>query len=180
MKKTILTLAAITTLGLAANVHAMGEKPAATATNVMTTATQGTAEVTHRMDTLQTGMLAMETSRVALSKTNDPLIKQFAQVEVDEQTTIAAIFKSMYPNAPEVTLNAENTAKLNELKSASGKAFDKMYVMGQIDGHKKLLEAQDDYISDAQNREELNVSKLARGQIKEHIMLLQAYQARMK
>ena len=180
MKKTLFTLATVAALGVAANTHAMGETPAATANNVVTASTQTQAEITHRMETLQTGMLALETSKIALSKATSPVVKQFAQLEVDEQTTIAGIFKSMYPNAPEVALSAENIQKLESLKAASASNFDMMYVKAQIDGHKKLLSIQDDYLDSAKNREEMNVTKLARGQIKEHIMLLQAYQANLK
>ena len=66
-------------------------------------------------------------------------------------------------------LDAEGKASLDKLKSASGNAFDKAYVTAQLEGHKKLLTIQEDYLKVGQNREHLSVTKLARGQIKEHI-----------
>ena len=60
-------------------------------------------------------------------------------------------------------------ATLDKLKSASGADFGKAYLTVQLDGHKKLLAIQEEYLKVGQNREHLNVTKLARGQIKEHI-----------
>jgi putative membrane protein len=51
----------------------------------------------------------------------------------------------------------------------NGAGFDKAYVAAQLDGHKKLLAIQEDYLKVGQNREHLSVAKLARGMINEHI-----------
>jgi predicted outer membrane protein len=110
------------------------------------------------------------------------MVKEFAKWEVAEQETIADILKSMETDAKaegalkpptevevEATLDAESKSSLDKLKSASGPDFDKAYVAAQLDGHKKLLTIQEDYLKVGQNREHLSVTKLARGQIKEHI-----------
>jgi len=60
-------------------------------------------------------------------------------------------------------------ATLEKLKGLSRAEFDKAYVTAQLDGHKMLLAIQEDYLKVGQNREHLSVTKLARGQIKEHI-----------
>jgi len=47
----------------------------------------------------------------------------------------------------------------------------------QIDGHQKLLAIQERYLQgNPGNRESANVAKLARGQIKEHLTMLQDMQ----
>ncbi|WP_245488399.1 DUF4142 domain-containing protein [Rhizobium ruizarguesonis] len=110
------------------------------------------------------------------------MVKEFGKWEVAEQETIADILKSMEsdgraegalkpPSESEVEamLDAEGKASLDKLKSASGKDFDKAYVTAQLDGHKKLLTIQEDYLKVGQNLEHLGVTKLARGQIKEQI-----------
>ncbi|WP_187144435.1 hypothetical protein [Microvirga massiliensis] len=52
--------------------------------------------------------------------------------------------------------------------------------MGQIEGHRELLQIQERYLaSNPQNREHMNVAKLARGMIKEHIALLDDIQKKM-
>ncbi|WP_245506042.1 DUF4142 domain-containing protein [Rhizobium leguminosarum] len=69
------------------------------------------------------------------------------------------------PTEPEVEamLDAEGKSSLDKLKSSSGKDFDKAYVTAQLDGHKKLLTIQQDYLKVGQSREHLGVTKLARG-----------------
>ena len=62
-------------------------------------------------------------------------------------------------------------------KAQPGAAFDKDYVALQIQGHQELLKIQESYLQQsAGNREMTNVAKLARGQIKEHLALLQDIQ----
>ena len=145
-------------------------------------AAPGEAEKKHAGDTKKVGSLSLATSRVAVEKASDPMVKEFAKWEVSEQETIADILKSMEmdgkaegalkpPSDSEVEamLDAEGKAALEKLRAASGAAFDKAYVMAQLDGHKKLLSIQEDYLKVGQNREHLSVTKLARGQIKQHI-----------
>lgn len=140
------------------------------------------AEKNHADETKKVGSLSLATSRVAVEKASDPMVKEFAKWEVAEQETIADILKSMEmgdkaegalkpPSESDVEamLDAESKASLDKLKSASGKDFERAYVTAQLDGHKKLLTIQEDYLRVGQNREHLSVTKLARGQIKEHI-----------
>ncbi|PZM14894.1 DUF4142 domain-containing protein [Rhizobium tubonense] len=147
-----------------------------------TAAASGDTEKKHADETKKVGSLSLATSRVALEKASDPMTKEFAKWEVAEQETIADILKSMEmgdktegalkpPSQTEVEamLDAEGKTALDKMKSASGKDFDKAYVTAQLDGHKKLLTIQEDYLKVGQNREHLSVTKLARGQIKEHI-----------
>jgi len=109
-------------------------------------------------------------------------VKEFAKWEVAEQETIADILKSMETDGKaegalkpptnaevEAILDADGKSSLEKLKSTSGKDFDKSYVAAQLDGHKMLLTIQEDYLKVGQNREHVSVTKLARGQIKEHI-----------
>ncbi|OAV49409.1 hypothetical protein A6U98_13760 [Rhizobium sp. WYCCWR10014] len=110
------------------------------------------------------------------------MIKEFAKWEVAEQETIADILKSMETDGKaegalkpptesevEAMLDADGKSSLDKLKATAGKDFDKAYVTAQLDGHKKLLTIQEDYLKVGQNREHLSVTKLARGQVKEHI-----------
>lgn len=144
--------------------------------------TTGDAEKKHADETKKVGSLSLVTSRIAVQKASDPLVKEFAKWEVAEQETIADILKSMEmdgraegalkpPSDSEVEamLDAEGKSSLEKLKATNGAAFDKAYISAQLDGHKKLLAIQEDYLKVGQNREHLSVTKLARGQIKEHI-----------
>ncbi len=150
-------------------------------------AAMGEAEMKHAQETKKVGALSLATSRVAVATASDAKVKQFAQWEVAEQETIADILKSMeavdgkaegalHPPTEaetEALLDEEGKEKLADLKAMSGADFDKAYLAAQSDGHKKLLQIQEDYLKVGQNREHLSVTKLARGQIKEHITIIE-------
>ncbi|WP_238179944.1 DUF4142 domain-containing protein [Methylobacterium oxalidis] len=152
-----------------------------------TAAAMGEAEAKHAADTSTAGLMSLETSRIALKKAQNPKVKEFAQFEVAEQETIADVLKSMRdqstpasgqvkaPSA-EVTqtnLDAKGKQMVEKLQKAEAGAFDREYVQGQIQGHQQLLQIQETYLKSGKDRENLNVTKLMRGQIKEHLALLQ-------
>jgi putative membrane protein len=63
----------------------------------------------------------------------------------------------------------------------AGAEFDRMYLEGQLQGHRSLLQVQERYLqSNPQNREHVNVARMARGQIREHIALLEDMQKTMR
>lgn len=154
----------------------------------------GQAEMQHTERTMKLGAAALATSRIALEKAENARVKMFAQFEVAEQETIADILKGMKEQEPTTTgsitkpSDQEVRAQLDDkgrrmvemLQNASrGAAFDREYVQGQITGHRELLDAQEDYLRAGRNREHVAVTKLARGQIKEHIALLEMMQAEL-
>jgi putative membrane protein len=146
----------------------------------------GEAETRHAAMTMKVGALSLATSRIAEKKDTGPMVAQFATFEVAEQETIADVLKSMKksegaakgaiskPSESEVMemLDAEGKRMVETLQGLSGSEFSKMYVTAQTEGHQKLLDIQEDYLKAGENREHLNVAKLARGQIKEHLKLL--------
>ncbi|MBB3950886.1 DUF4142 domain-containing protein [Aureimonas jatrophae] len=156
-------------------------------------AAMGEAEMKHAKETGMVGALSLATSRVAEEKATDAMVKQFAGFEVAEQETIADILMSMKadpmqaegalkkPSEAEVEAMIDPAGKesLEKLRGLSGAEFDKMYVMAQLDGHRKLLTIQEDYLKAGKNREHLSVAKLARGQVREHIALLEDLQSKM-
>jgi putative membrane protein len=75
----------------------------------------GQAEVQHLQQTLATGTVALQTSEIALQKAQNPKVKQFAQFERDEQTTIAEVLRSI--QEPAATASSGAAAA-----SASGNA----------------------------------------------------------
>jgi len=156
-------------------------------------AAMGEAEMKHAEETGMVGSLSLATSRVAVEKATDAMVKKFAGFEVAEQETVADILMSMKadpasaegalkkPSEAEVEAMIDPAGKeaLTKLRGLSGAEFDKMYVTAQLDGHRKLLTIQEDYLKVGKNREHLSVAKLARGQVKEHIALLEDIQSKM-
>jgi putative membrane protein len=145
----------------------------------------GDAKMQHMKRTETVGSLSLATSRIALKKAEDEDVKEFAQFEVAEQETIADILKSMQtgnvsgtvkpPSESEVEANLDDKGKEMIVKmqqAKAGVAFDREYVNAQVDGHKQLLQIQEDYLKAGKNPEAVAVAKLASGMIKEHLTLL--------
>ena len=141
----------------------------------------------HMKDTMQVGSLSLVLSRIAEPKVKHPMLKQFTGFEIAEQETIADILKSMMMpgGTPMGSVTAPTDADLMGNLDAAGKAsvekmramkagpeFDKAYIKAQVEGHRKLLEIQETYLSKPDNADETHVAKLARGMIKEHLALL--------
>jgi putative membrane protein len=149
----------------------------------------GQAEMQHMQQTMQLGMVALETSRIAINKARNDNLKKFAGFEVQEQTTLSEILRSMMdPSATAATgsaampMDASARDMVQKLQNQqAGAEFDRMYLEGQLQGHRSLLQVQEQYLqSNPQNREHVNVARMARGQIREHIALLEDMQKTMR
>jgi putative membrane protein len=151
------------------------------------------AEAKHMQDTMRVGAVALATSRLALQKAQNTSVKQFAQFEVSEQETIAEVLKSMQganvTTGQGAATNAEAKDNMDEkgrqmlqkLQSAkAGAEFDIEYLKGQKEGHQELLKIQESYIGSGRVREAVNVAKMARGQIKEHLALIDTISGQIK
>lgn len=143
----------------------------------------GELEMRHVQQTMMLGTVSLEASRTAREKAQNADVKQFAEFEVAEQETLSEILRAMpmqgqdagAPASPQ--MDARSREMIQKLQSTSaGRTFDREYVQGQIDGHRQLLGVQEDYIKNGRNREHLTIAKLARGQIKEHLTLLEGIQ----
>jgi putative membrane protein len=144
-------------------------------------------------DTMRVGAVALATSRIALQKAQHASVKQFARFEVAEQETIAEVLKSMQganvTTGQGAATNAEAKDNMDEkgrlvvqkLQSAkAGAEFDAEYLKGQKEGHQELLKIQETYIGSGKVREAVNIAKLARGQIKEHLSLIDTISGQIK
>ncbi|MFL5183328.1 MAG: DUF4142 domain-containing protein, partial [Microvirga sp.] len=137
--------------------------------------------------TMMVGSVALQTSEIALQKAQDEDVKQFAKFEADEQMGLAVVLRSMLEPAGTASSQGAGAAPQPDQKHAAriqklqqehaGDAFDKDYVKGQLDGHRELLQIQERFIqARSQNREAVNVAKLAAGHIREHIQVLEDLQ----
>lgn len=132
----------------------------------------GNAEVEHGKRTAIGGAATLEMSRAGLVKASNPKVKEFAQFEHDEQTTIASVLKMMDPSLGTAKPEARMADMIQRLNGLSGAEFDKAFLAGQVEGHQALLAIQEDYISGGRNREHRGIAMLARGQIREHLAVL--------
>src|SRR5829696_227737 len=136
----------------------------------------GQAEVQHLQQTLAAGTVSLQTSEIALQKAQNPMVKQFAGFERDEQTTIAEVLRSMQDPAATASsgtaggasaaaaassgmgssasaavttpeIPADKAAMMQQLQQTNpGAEFDRMYIQGQLQGHQELLQIQERYL----------------------------------
>jgi putative membrane protein len=159
------------------------------------------SDMQHMQQTMQLGMVALESSRMAMNKLRNEDLKRFANFEVQEQTTLSEVLRSMMePTAtaatgsaaggsqasstsmPAMQMDAGARDMMQKMQSQqAGAEFDKMYLEAQLQGHRDLLQVQERYLqSNPQNREHMNVAKMARGHISEHIAMLEEMQKTLR
>jgi putative membrane protein len=137
---------------------------------------------------LAASSLSLAASRIAAQKAQTDDLKEFAQMEEAEQETLADVLKSLSlqnaslngrtrrPGDAEVEQNLDQRGRdaLERLRAEpAGADFDRAYLGALATGHLELLRIQETYLDSGQSNANLiNVAKLARGMIKEHLQLL--------
>ena len=97
------------------------------------------------------GLIDIDAAKLALSKTADPAVKDFAQSMLDDHTAVndqaLALVKKLgvtpEDNPTSEALMAAAAAKQAELKGLEGAAFDKAYIDNEVAYHKQVLGALD-------------------------------------
>jgi putative membrane protein len=87
----------------------------------------------------------MEKGRLASTKGKDPKVKKFGAMVVADHTDIAKKHAKMTPqeNAMSTMIMDESTKVIEQLKTATGSDFDRMYIDAQVKNDQMLLEALD-------------------------------------
>jgi putative membrane protein len=149
-------------------------------------ANAGSPEMQYIRQTMGIGSLSLAVSRIAEQKASFDKLKEFSRLETAEQETVADVLKSLEsagpvsgmvkpPSEAEVEQHLDQAGReaLQKMRAQqAGAAFDHDYLTAQIDGHQKLLRIQEDYLRSGRDLDAVNVAKLARGMIKEHLELL--------
>jgi putative membrane protein len=133
-------------------------------------------EQKHAAETLEASATSLEASHAAATKAVDANVRRFAQFEAAEQDVVASVVKAatgMSETAP-APLSAEAKAMVEILKAMpSGPEFDKAYVKGQVEGHQRLLQIQEVYLTNGKNQTHRSIAMLIRGHVKEHLAQLE-------
>lgn len=102
------------------------------------------------------GMAEVELSKLALQKSSNAQVKEFATMMVTDHGNanmeLMEIAKTKNITLPS-TLDADHQKKLDDLSKKSGAEFDKAYVSDMIDGHKSTLKLMEDESKDAKDTE---------------------------
>jgi putative membrane protein len=138
-------------------------------------------------ETFAISSLSLAVSRIALEKAQTDDLKEFAQLEVAEQEALADVLTSLQNAGPtkgaikppsdaevEQHLDQRGREELDKMRAApAGTEFDREYLAAQATGHLELMRIQETFLNSGRNnRDFINVAKLARAMIKEHLQLL--------
>ena len=100
----------------------------------------------------------VESSKLALQKSSNTDIKNFAQNMIDDHTKAGENLKKTLDSADikgdatKTPLDAQHQAVLDSLKNAkAGTAFDNAYIKAQKDAHKEALSLFQDYSQNGDN-----------------------------
>jgi putative membrane protein len=93
------------------------------------------------------GMAEVALGKLALQKTSNPKIKDFANMMITDHgkanDELKAIAKAKNITLPD-SVDSDHQKKMADLSAKSGKGFDKAYVDAMVDGHKKALDLMKD------------------------------------
>jgi putative membrane protein len=92
----------------------------------------------------------IDTSQLALQKTQNDDVKNFAQQMVDDHNKVGdamkdALSSSKTKMTPPDTLDKKHQALMDKLQKMNGAAFDKEYVKIQLSAHKEAVKLFSDY-----------------------------------
>ena len=138
---------------------------------------------------LAASSLTLAASRMAALKAQADDLKEFAELEEEEQETLADVLKSLSTqtaslNDPtgrrlsdaEVAQNLDQDGRdtLEKLRAEPvGAEFDRAYLGVLSTGHLELLRIQESYLDSGRNSTNvINVAQLVRTMIKQHLQLL--------
>jgi putative membrane protein len=171
-------LLAFTAAGLAIPVAAV---VATTVAQAQTTPEEGGGNYADYVtQTLTVGTVAMQTSEVAAEKAQNEMVKEFANLEVAEQQTIASVLSSTEAGKSPPQLPEAEAAKVQELSDMeAGPEFDAKYIQGQIDGHNQLLEIQRTLSSETVASVEAITARLAEQAVTSHLAMLNHIQMQL-
>lgn len=119
---------------------------------------------------LMGGEFAIQTSRLALERSRNPRIRNFAELEIEEQIAVAA---SLGATPGGVPLRPDQAEMLQRLASTPpGPRFDAAYVRGQIMGHEELLQVHSAYAQGGSDPVGRATANVAVPSIKTHLTIL--------
>lgn len=132
------------------------------------------------VQTLTVGTVALQTSEIAAQKAQDPMVQEFAQLEVAEQQAVASVLSATEAGKSPPQLPEEQAAKVQELNEMeAGPEFDAAYIDGQIEGHQQLLEIQQTLSGETAATVEAITAKLCEQAVTSHLAMLTHIKAQM-
>lgn len=101
-------------------------------------------------------MFEIESSKIAVERTQNPKVKAFAQMMIDMHTKTTADLKTAIGESglmitPPAALPDDKATAVTDLRNADAADFDKKYMDAQVDGHQATLDLMTRYGQDGDN-----------------------------
>src|SRR4051794_18333698 len=181
MLKTHMVVCLVATTFVA--VPALAQTTPAPATNPPAAATMKSSNVTAAEFVTQAAnsdMFEIQSSQLALTKTQDEPIRSFAQHMVQDHTAARDKLKDAaqgqtVPSA----LDQEHTQMLRQLQQAAGNEFNRFYVQMQSDGHQKAVTLFESYAQNGDNDQLKQFAQQTVPTLREHLQQITQIRTQM-
>ncbi|MFQ4143767.1 DUF4142 domain-containing protein [Chlorogloeopsis sp. ULAP02] len=104
----------------------------------------------------QSDLTEIQTSQLALQRSQNKAVRDYAQRMIQEHTNsskqLTQIAKNKNVTLPK-DIGPDNKALLSKLRNATGSNFDRAYMQGQVQAHKKTLAEYQNYLKKGQDQE---------------------------
>ena len=120
-------------------------------------------------------MYEIQSSRVALSKSKTPAVRQFAQQMITDHTQTTKTLMAALKNSdrtiakPSTKMSAQNASKVALLKKAPKASFDNLYMQQQMQAHQTAWSLHKGYATDGTDPALKQVASTAVPIIEQHL-----------
>lgn len=137
----------------------------------------------YAMATASSNMFEIEKSRLALQRSQNAMLRQFAQMMIDDHGRLAAdaapVLRDHGLDPSTMTMSARHRADLQRLQSASPVDFDRLYHDIQVAAHQEALALQRGYAASGDNARLRGLAAQAVPVIESHIAHLRTHGGHM-
>lgn len=124
---------------------------------------------------------ALGTAQLAERMGENPAVKAFGQLEVDEQTAFMTARQAAGLRVPSVELMTEEKRHMMiRMREMRGAELDRVFVEAQMQGHRELLQLHRQAAQNPTSREEGMLATVAVPAIRTHMVMLEGVQQSMR
>jgi predicted outer membrane protein/sporulation protein YlmC with PRC-barrel domain len=121
-------------------------------------------------------MFEVESSKVALEKTQNEKIRPFARRMVQDHTAAGDKLKAAAQSNVPTQLDQQHTQMLNELRGLSGQNFERRYVQMQVSGHRDAVSLFDRYTQQGDNQQLKQFAQQTLPTLRDHLKSIEEIQ----
>jgi len=124
-------------------------------------------------------MYEIESSRLALEKSQSPGIKKYARQMIDDHTATSSQMKALLPKSglsvtPPTALDDRRRGMIDNLRAASAADFDRTYVDQQTMAHQEALTLHSGFAEDGDNQQLKQFAAATAPKVRHHLDMVKA------